>query len=149
MHMSFGVFGILYYSAAMTSTCDSRCVLFTDMAIYLSIIIDDYFKDTHLVSDGFQYQVTVANPADKAKKRNCEEAQKIAANKFDGLVKAPIDIIANKALDYFDLNAKDPLLDAKPMEIPTVADQYEVVVLSLPTSVTNHLLRIFHQGLVT
>ena len=48
MHMSFGVFGILYYSAGMTSTCDSRCVLFTDMAIYLSIIINDYFKDTHL-----------------------------------------------------------------------------------------------------
>ena len=48
--------------------------LFTDMAIYLSIIIDDYFKDTHRVGDGFQYQVIVAKPVDKAKKRNREEA---------------------------------------------------------------------------
>ena len=117
MHMSFGVFGILYYSAGMTSTCDSRCVLFTDMAIYLSIIIHDYFKDTHLVGDGFQYQVTVTKPTDKAKKHNHEEAHKIVANKFDGLVKAPIDITANKALDYFNLNAKFPHLDAKPMEV--------------------------------
>ena len=72
MHMSFGVFGILYYLVGMTSTCDSRCVLFTDMAIYLSIIIDDYFKYTHLVGGGFEYQVTVAKHADKAKKCNWE-----------------------------------------------------------------------------
>ena len=117
MHMRFGVFGILYYSAGMNSTCDSRCVLFTDMAIYLSIIIHDYFKDTHLVGDGFQYQVTVAKPAYKAKKCNCEEAQKVAANKSDGLVKVLIDITANKALYYFNLNAKVPCLDAKPMEV--------------------------------
>ena len=117
MHMSFGVFGILYYSAGRNSTCDSRCVLFTDMAIYLSIIINDYFKDTHLVGDGFQYQVTVAKPADKAKKCNCEEDQKIVANKSDGLVKVPTDITANKALDYFNLNAKVTHLDGKPMEV--------------------------------
>ena len=87
------------------------------MAIYLSIIIYDYFKDTHLVSDGFQYQVTVAKPADKAKKRNREEAQKVAANKSDGQAKVPTDITANKALDYFNLNGKFPHLDAKPMEV--------------------------------
>ena len=34
-------------------------------------------------------------------------------------------------------------------KVPTVADPYEVVVLSLPTSVTYHLLRIFRQGLST
>ena len=34
-------------------------------------------------------------------------------------------------------------------KVPTVADPYEVDVLSLPTSVTDHLLWIFHQGLVT
>ena len=117
MHMSFGVFGILYYLVGMTSTCDSRCVLFTDMAIYLSIIIHNYFKDTHLVGDGFQYQVALAKPIDKAKKHNCEEAHKLVANKSDGLVKAPTYIIANKALDYFNLNAKVPHIDAKPMEV--------------------------------
>ena len=90
------------------------------MAIYLSIIIDDYFKDTHLVSDSFQYQVTVAKPADKAKKRNREEDQKIVANKFDGLVKAPTYITTNKALDYFNLNAKVPCLDATPMEVRVI-----------------------------
>ena len=87
------------------------------MAIYLSIIIDDYFKDTHLVGDGFQYQVIVAKPIDKAKKHNCEEAHKLVANKSDGLVKAPTDITANKSLDYFKLNAKVLHLDAKPMEV--------------------------------
>ena len=34
-------------------------------------------------------------------------------------------------------------------KVPTVADPYEVLVLSLPTSVTDHLLQIFHQGLAT
>lgn len=97
----------------------------------------------------FKLQVTVAKPADKSKKRNREESQKVVANKFDGQAKAPTDITANKALDYLNLNAKVPRLDAKPMEVPTVADPYEVAVLSLPTSVTDHLLRIFRQGLAT
>ena len=34
-------------------------------------------------------------------------------------------------------------------KVPTMVDPYEVVVLSLPTYVTDHLLRIFHQGLAT
>ena len=40
------------------------------------------------------------------------------------------------------------LLDVA-FKVPTVANPYEVVVLSLPTYVTDHLLRIFHQGLAT
>ena len=34
-------------------------------------------------------------------------------------------------------------------KVPTVANPYEVAVLSLPTYVTDHLLRIFRQGLST
>ena len=34
-------------------------------------------------------------------------------------------------------------------KVSTVEHPYEVVVLSLPTSVTDHLLRIFRQGLAT
>ena len=34
-------------------------------------------------------------------------------------------------------------------KVPTVADPYEVVVLSLPTSITDHLLWIFRQGIAT
>ena len=102
-----------------------------DMAIYLSIIIVYYFKDTHLVGDGFQYQVTLAKPVDKSQKCNREEAQKVVANKSDGLVKASTNIIANKALDYFSLNAKVTHLDAKPMEVCVILLCEKFVFLQL------------------
>jgi len=97
----------------------------------------------------FKIQVTVAKPADKAKKRNREEFQKVVANKSDGQAKTSADVTSYKALDYLNLNAKVPRVDTKPMEVPTVADPYEVAVLSLPSSVTDRLLRIFRQGLAT
>ena len=35
------------------------------------------------------------------------------------------------------------------LKVPTMEDPYEVVVLPLPTSVTDHLLWIFRQGIAT
>jgi len=100
-------------------------------------------------SPKFKIQVTVAKPADKAKKRSREESQKLTANKSDGQAKKSTDITSYKALGYPNMHAKVPRLDSKPIEVPTVADPYEVAVLSLPTSVTDRLLRIFRQGLAT
>ena len=50
---------------------------------YVSII-DGYFKYVHLVGDGFQHQVMVTIPTNKAKKCNCEDYEKVVADNFDG-----------------------------------------------------------------
>ncbi|KAH9304487.1 hypothetical protein KI387_008891, partial [Taxus chinensis] len=98
----------------------------------------------------FKIQVTVAKPAEKAKKRNREDTQTVANNKPDVKGKLSTDVSGYNALDYLNLHVKVPRLDSKPlMEVPTVADPYELAVLSLPASVTDCLLRIFRQGLAT
>uniref|UniRef100_A0A0D6QUX4 RRM domain-containing protein n=2 Tax=Araucaria cunninghamii TaxID=56994 RepID=A0A0D6QUX4_ARACU len=98
----------------------------------------------------FKIQVTVAKPADKAKKRSREDTQNVSNNKSAIQGKPLTDVAAYNTLDYLNFPAKGPRLDAKPpLEIPTVADPYEVAVLSLPASVTDRLLRIFRQGLAT
>ena len=65
-------------------------------------IINGYFKDAHLVGDGFQHQVMVTIPINKAKKRNREDYEKVVADNFDGQVKTSIDDISHEGLD--DLN---------------------------------------------
>lgn len=95
----------------------------------------------------FKIQVTVAKPAEKAKKRNREDNQNVANNKLVVKGKPSLDV-AGHTLDYFNLHTKVPRLDNKP-SLETVADPYELAVLSLPASVTDCLLRIFRQGLAT
>ena len=62
-------------------------------------IIDGYFKDAHLVGDGFQHQVMITIPTNKAKKRNREDFEKVVDDNFDGQVKKSIDVIAYEGLD--------------------------------------------------
>ena len=50
---------------------------------YVSII-DGYFKDAHLVGDGFQHQVIVTIPTNNAKKRKREDYEKVVTDNFDG-----------------------------------------------------------------
>ena len=50
---------------------------------YVSII-GGYFKDSHLVGDGFQHQVMVTIPTNKVKKWNPEDYEKVVADNFDG-----------------------------------------------------------------
>ncbi|XP_057815052.1 uncharacterized protein LOC131028731 [Cryptomeria japonica] len=95
----------------------------------------------------FKIQVTVAKPAEKAKKRNREDTQNVGNNKPAVKGKPSLDV-AGHTLDYFNLHAKVPRLDTKPA-MEAVADPYELAVLSLPASVTDCLLRIFRQGLAT
>ena len=50
---------------------------------YVSII-DGYFKYAHIAGDGFQHQVMVTIPTNKANKRNHEDYEKVVDDNFDG-----------------------------------------------------------------
>ena len=80
-------------------------------------IIDGYFKDAHLVGDGFQHQVMVTIPTNKANNHNREDYEKVVADNFDVQVKKSIDSIAHEGLDDLNLQEKVHCLDSKSMEV--------------------------------
>eukprot|EP00262_Sarcandra_glabra_P004600 TRINITY_DN1572_c0_g2_i1.p1 TRINITY_DN1572_c0_g2~~TRINITY_DN1572_c0_g2_i1.p1 ORF type:complete len:314 (+),score=43.06 TRINITY_DN1572_c0_g2_i1:651-1592(+) len=94
----------------------------------------------------FMLQVSVAKPVDKDRKRAYSDSQDKSVSKSGSWTKSSKD---SQTHDYSDgRKSKAPRLQYSTEE-PVVADPYEAAVVSLPSAVTERLLRIFRLGIAT